>query len=258
MIWRRRFSPITRSMAGARALGASLDQPSAEVFRLRPRRRHHDRSNQGVRSRSAEGEGGEREYQSRTRSPQADVQPCGRGRQTQPQPLYPYARRGQRSARLCGSRRVRFPQSQLAEYLQDPIAFLYFSGWRLGEMKSLEWRDVDLAGKVVISDPRSARTRTDGSYRFRVSCSKSWIEHMRSAGRTVPSYSIAMANRSEIFAKPGRRRARRRGSIRYLFMIFVGPLCVTWCAQEFRSCCDDAVRAQDAEHLRPIQHRERS
>jgi integrase len=30
---------------------------------------------------------------------------------------------------------------------QNPITFLYLSEWRLGEMKALEWRDVDLAGK---------------------------------------------------------------------------------------------------------------
>jgi integrase len=40
-------------------------------------------------------------------------------------------------------------RTHLAEYLQDPIAFLYLSGWRLGEMKTLEWRDVNLAGEVV-------------------------------------------------------------------------------------------------------------
>ena len=28
------------------------------------------------------------------------------------------------------------------DYLKDPVAFLYLSGWRSGEMKSLEWRDV--------------------------------------------------------------------------------------------------------------------
>lgn len=33
--------------------------------------------------------------------------------------------------------------------LRDPVAFLYYSGWRVGEMRSLEWRDVDLAGKIV-------------------------------------------------------------------------------------------------------------
>lgn len=30
----------------------------------------------------------------------------------------------------------------LPEHLKDPIRFLYFSGWRVGEMRSLEWRDV--------------------------------------------------------------------------------------------------------------------
>ena len=37
----------------------------------------------------------------------------------------------------------------LPRYLKDPISFLYLSGWRVGEMKALEWRDVDLAGRVV-------------------------------------------------------------------------------------------------------------
>jgi integrase len=37
----------------------------------------------------------------------------------------------------------------LPAYLKDPITFLYLSGWRLGEMRELEWRDVDLAGKIV-------------------------------------------------------------------------------------------------------------
>ncbi len=37
----------------------------------------------------------------------------------------------------------------LPDDLRDPVAFLYYSGWRVGEMRSLEWRDVDLAGGVV-------------------------------------------------------------------------------------------------------------
>jgi integrase len=32
----------------------------------------------------------------------------------------------------------------LPDWLRDPIAFLYLSGWRVGEMKSLKWSDVDL------------------------------------------------------------------------------------------------------------------
>jgi site-specific recombinase XerD len=37
----------------------------------------------------------------------------------------------------------------LPDYLRDPVAFLYLSGWRLSEMQTLQWRDVDLAGKVI-------------------------------------------------------------------------------------------------------------
>src|SRR5271155_5408349 len=50
-------------------------------------------------------------------------------------------------------------RTHLAEYLQDPIAFLYLSGWRLGEMKTLEWRDVDLAGKVVHLRPEISKNK---------------------------------------------------------------------------------------------------
>jgi integrase len=32
--------------------------------------------------------------------------------------------------------------SHLPGYLRDPVLFLYRSGWRVGEMRSLEWRDV--------------------------------------------------------------------------------------------------------------------
>jgi integrase len=41
----------------------------------------------------------------------------------------------------------------LPERLRDPITFLYLSGWRVGEMKSLEWRDVDIEGAEVKLPP---------------------------------------------------------------------------------------------------------
>jgi len=40
-------------------------------------------------------------------------------------------------------------RANLPRYLRDPITFLYLSGWRVGEMRGLEWRDVDLHGGVV-------------------------------------------------------------------------------------------------------------
>ncbi len=47
----------------------------------------------------------------------------------------------------------------LPTYLKDPITFLYFSGWRAGEMKALEWRDVDLDGKVVRLRPEVSKSQ---------------------------------------------------------------------------------------------------
>jgi integrase len=46
----------------------------------------------------------------------------------------------------------------LPEYLRDPIAFLYHSFWRKGEMKTLEWRDVDLPGRVVRLRAENSKT----------------------------------------------------------------------------------------------------
>ena len=50
-------------------------------------------------------------------------------------------------------------RQNLPEYLKDPVTFLYLSGWRLGEMKALEWRDVDLAGKVVRLRPEISKNK---------------------------------------------------------------------------------------------------
>jgi len=48
----------------------------------------------------------------------------------------------------------------LPDYLQDPVAFLYFSGWRVSEMRGLEWRDVDLPGHVVRLRPELSKNKT--------------------------------------------------------------------------------------------------
>ena len=47
----------------------------------------------------------------------------------------------------------------LPERLRDPIVFLYLSGWRVSEMKTLEWRDVDLAGNVVRLAPEKSKNK---------------------------------------------------------------------------------------------------
>lgn len=48
----------------------------------------------------------------------------------------------------------------LADYLKDPVAFLYYAGWRVSEMRGLEWRDVDLAGRVIRLRPELSKNKT--------------------------------------------------------------------------------------------------
>lgn len=48
----------------------------------------------------------------------------------------------------------------LPEGLKDPVAFLYFSGWRVSEMRGLEWRDVDRAGGVIRLRPELSKNKT--------------------------------------------------------------------------------------------------
>jgi integrase len=46
----------------------------------------------------------------------------------------------------------------LPEHLRDPVSFLYLSGWRVSEMKGLQWRDVD-AGKAVRLRPELSKNK---------------------------------------------------------------------------------------------------
>jgi integrase len=47
----------------------------------------------------------------------------------------------------------------LPEYLRDPVTFLYLSGWRSGEMKTLEWADVDMADKMIRLRPEHSKNK---------------------------------------------------------------------------------------------------
>lgn len=47
----------------------------------------------------------------------------------------------------------------LPGYLQDSVSFLYLSGWRVSEMRRLEWRDVDLPGHVVRLRPELSKNK---------------------------------------------------------------------------------------------------
>jgi integrase len=50
-------------------------------------------------------------------------------------------------------------KENLPEHLKDPVTFLYYSGWRVSEMRALEWRDVDLAGKVIRLRPEISKNK---------------------------------------------------------------------------------------------------
>jgi len=47
----------------------------------------------------------------------------------------------------------------LPDYLRDPVTFLYLSGWRVGEMRALEWRDVDLEGMMIRLRPEISKNK---------------------------------------------------------------------------------------------------
>jgi integrase len=50
-------------------------------------------------------------------------------------------------------------RGRLPDYLKDPVTFLYLSGWRVSEMRALEWRDVDAAGKLVRLRPEVSKNK---------------------------------------------------------------------------------------------------
>ena len=51
-------------------------------------------------------------------------------------------------------------RSHLPLPYQDVLTFGYYSGWRRGEILTLEWRDVDRAGRVIRLRPEACKTRT--------------------------------------------------------------------------------------------------
>ena len=50
-------------------------------------------------------------------------------------------------------------RGKLAADLQDPVSFLYLTGWRVSEMRALEWRDVDLPGKLIRLRPEISKNK---------------------------------------------------------------------------------------------------
>lgn len=47
----------------------------------------------------------------------------------------------------------------LPKHLKGPVTFLYLSGWRVSEMRTLDWREVDLAGREVRLRPEVSKNK---------------------------------------------------------------------------------------------------
>jgi integrase len=93
----------------------------------------------------------------------------------------------------------------LPDELKDPIGFLYLSGWRVSEMRALEWRDIDLTAKVVRLRPELAKNKT---------------------ARLLPLHG-------ELLAILGRAREARRPDCRFVFHrqgIPIGEFRKSWAA----------------------------
>ena len=50
-------------------------------------------------------------------------------------------------------------KDRLPDDLKDALSFLYHSAWRVGEMRSLEWRDVDVEGKFIRLRPEISKNK---------------------------------------------------------------------------------------------------
>ena len=78
-------------------------------------------------------------------------------------------------------------RAALPEDLRDLVGFLYFSGWRLNEMRTLEWRDVDRAAGVARLRPEVSKTDEARSLPLRGELS---VIIERAAARRTPACAM--------------------------------------------------------------------
>ena len=89
------------------------------------------------------------------------------------------------------------------------MTFAYLTGWRKSEIFSLEWRQVDWAGRVVRLDPGTTKNREGRSFPFTAALEtlleKQHAEHerLKKVGRIVPL----------VFHRDGKRVHDLRGAL---------------------------------------------
>lgn len=97
--------------------------------------------------------------------------------------------------------------------IADIVLFLFFSAWRVGEARTLEWRDYDRAGGVVRLRPEHSKNSVRECCQWtRASSPTLSSGGLRRAVSIVRSSFTRTGDVSATSAKRGRRRARRSGS----------------------------------------------
>ena len=51
-------------------------------------------------------------------------------------------------------------QDELPDHFKEPIAFLYYSGWRVSEMRQIEWKHIDPSDKSLRPPPHLSKNKT--------------------------------------------------------------------------------------------------
>jgi hypothetical protein len=104
----------------------------------------------------------------------------------------------------------------LPDYLHDPGLVPVLFGLGVGEMRSLEWRDIERDAEkrptAVTSAPRTRRIVVHAPTHSLASCSKSSSAPPTHGGSIAHSCSITTESGSPTSANPGSRRVKRRDS----------------------------------------------
>ncbi len=108
-----------------------------------------------------------------------------------------------------------------------PSRFCTLSGWRVGEAKSLEWCDVDLAGGVIRLRPEVSKTK-DGRILPLTGELAELIERAQANRRLDCPFVFNVSGKPiKDFRDPGTQPAATRGSASYSFTTFVAPRSAT-------------------------------
>ena len=118
----------------------------------------------------------------------------------------------------------------LPEHLRDPITFLYLSGWRVGEMKSLEWADVNGDRTMVRLSPEKSKNKEGRALPLTGELAEIFA---RAAAARRMDNPLVFHTVGRISEARGPVHAPRWGWASYWFMICERARSATWSALEF-------------------------